>query len=612
MSKKKTLACVDNRITEQVGMLLNLKPNIQSDVKNIDDLFRIYHRVYQQNGVSESYLQSLKSSHGLVRIMYMLSYEYDSKEIIRLLPKAKNRIHQSIQRLQEGCSDSFFIFPLFTRQHTFTGIVRKIQAPDKTSADHSCFSFMVINLGDIPKPESKYNAHMEYIFSDVKPFKECLIDFSIHTEEPIHYIYHRLNKIATAKKKLPLHAKEQNVGNCYLKEMEKAFKTALIDYTHIQEVMADGKVIPVNYAVLLQKSTYEIHKEYIDTLKHRYQSDPDIIKTIDTLFNHYTFNKDIRSRIQKKSPILDSINAKDFSTQIDVRNVNLLIKNIRLLKEITKGFSPETRKELFYTLKELYQFHKNAQKLLKAIIQEPDVIPKIQRFLKKSQAKGIPARSPNFFDENTLDISIQVSSYALENLDRGLFFSKQAHQEKQHHQIEYAANVFETSNRYLQKAHMKYEIARILNQKNEYLATTKDCIENALAKNYVALSTIARVNENPYKALKYAKKAYCCQNTHRTRSNLLVCFKKMIHEYSQREQFSNALRLSMLYLKIEPYDGQIQNSISFFQEQISLLEKKTHTQSGEETKTTRSIASPNCLFHRSIPSIESFSSFDGI
>lgn len=281
---EKNLNYTERRMIDLVHQTLNQNSNNIQDYQNVVDLFKVYNKALASK-TNDDFKKSMQNSG--------LSYQNDKvleKNVLDLNPNNPN---------------SFIILPIASTTHQFAAVIRR-------EDDH--FSATVINKGERPrantfsrdevKPDGTqmYSTKIKspvFMRYDIKPHVMPKLLKNLRDSignESTHQVYHTLKNNASKVSALNIEAKNQKVGNCFIKEPENAIKFAFATKDFTKE---DFKKIEPNFIKFSSKwdsLTDQMHRNFISVIRNEF---PKISKILNIRYENYSMNKRFRELMEK-------------------------------------------------------------------------------------------------------------------------------------------------------------------------------------------------------------------------------------------------------------------------------------------------------------------------
>lgn len=267
---------------EQAEMILNEQDNFNNHRENVLDVFENFNDVLRNYGTSRSFNNSLTNS--------------------RECYKDPNQIPNYLSSIQKNTDDSFLVIPLLAKGHLFSSVIRKVEEDGKDK-----FSMLVVNMGARAAERGEHRQFEEYVFDRPDNLLMSLSNI-LSNSHAIKDVYNVLENNASQRHDIAIKARDQIVGNCYLKEVEKGIKASLVPHELVKKQrVVPGVEIPM---AVMEHAKYKIGNKTIDTEKiHLHYLDilagknPEIAPKINQMKESYMVNKMIRSYWKGKSPI---------------------------------------------------------------------------------------------------------------------------------------------------------------------------------------------------------------------------------------------------------------------------------------------------------------------
>jgi hypothetical protein len=216
--------------------------------------------------------------------------------------------------------NKFLILPIYSYGHAFSAIVKKTDAPEK-------YSVTFINLGARPfEVSGKGNAYKEYVYKK-KDALAVLKDHSYNVR--LHYpersvttqkAYRNFGQNALEEYTINVSSRDQKVGNCFLKNIEKGLRYALalglsktedqnFSEASLRVTAQSGQKLKVKFLKPIHKkgdptndlTTTQLRKELMIALSKRF---PEYENTILEEWNIYKNRKESTTNV---APVLPPI-----------------------------------------------------------------------------------------------------------------------------------------------------------------------------------------------------------------------------------------------------------------------------------------------------------------
>ena len=182
------------RIKNEAQQLLNSANNFNFDKKILFDIVRIYNKILDNK--SFEFSKSLENSEKILKSEDLEEYDkYINEELY----------------LENNNSDSFIILPMFSGDHAFYGILRKI---------NNDYSYTIINKG----ARGRHAKYEEYIIFDIPNFMKFLKKISVQGSVKTEEIYSNILDFSKEKNLIRVDSNNQKIKNCLAKELEAAIK----------------------------------------------------------------------------------------------------------------------------------------------------------------------------------------------------------------------------------------------------------------------------------------------------------------------------------------------------------------------------------------------------
>ena len=381
------------RIMNQASQVLNYSSNVYFDKENLVDIVRIYNEILDDGNID--FKNSLNNTRKLLEADGLNEYD----EFIRK--------YENNSLLENNNRDSFIILPMFSDNHAFYGVLRKID--DK-------YNFTIVNRGD----RSSYGQYEEVIINDDKfpDFINFLKGVSSQNSNITTYaIYVGVSVFSSEYHTLRVESQPQKVGNCFIKELESAIRYAKWSRDKNIEELRNSKE-PMNPKWNI--SNKEMHRRYIEKLK---SENIDLSDKLGELFDLYAINKDIRDVMRinaqnKKELTLDDLKGiykdsenalKDFLKTVDIYNFRLFKDEI--IKMVKDNGTPEENKQiddiakLYSNLVYKYTYKRITDKSLEAY---KDNFANLANQLKEGYANMYYTEALNSYIRKNTDESLEL------------------------------------------------------------------------------------------------------------------------------------------------------------------------------------------------------------
>lgn len=358
------------RILEHAEMLINVQSNYNMQKESVLDVFQHLNDILRDLGAPRGFQSSIKTS----------------KDCFEDLSK----VPSEIQKLKPNNDDSFIIFPLLATGHLFSSVIRK-----REENGHEKYSLLVVNLGGRSGEKGNHEQYEEFVFNSREKLMKAL-DFS-RAVTPVSKVYASFNLNSDEKYINTIKSRDQIVGNCYLKEVEKGIKAALIPYEDVKSsritygnklkfkddtqtfdvyslgagnvavssptlklVNKDIKPVTAKYRVKgITHKTEFIHKAYLEMLA---KQAPEVADKLKSIHDSYSINKQIRAFLKHEKPL--NLSVTEINKNIDYKTMMALI--IEQSKAIMNG-----KRRDFGPLKEACQLNKL---VIKTYQEDPSVV----------------------------------------------------------------------------------------------------------------------------------------------------------------------------------------------------------------------------------------------
>lgn len=296
------------RIENQVKQILNCAVNFNLDKENLFDVVRIYNKILENK--SRVFSQSLIYTANLLKGQSFEDYdEYIRKGVF----------------LENDNSDSFLIFPMFSNNHAFYGILRKVNCE---------YSYTIVNRGD----RWFHQKYEEYIIYDIKKFMEFLKEVSVQTTKKTEEIYQTVLELSKNNEVNLIRVDQvaQKNDNCFIKELESAIKYAYSTRKGNESGISIRKLREKDCFLHRPRwniSNLEMHGKYVEELK---KENANLSESLDYIYKAYIINKRIK-KLSKTLPLksvidevfINSIDpVRDFLKMVDIDNLKKLVMQI--------------------------------------------------------------------------------------------------------------------------------------------------------------------------------------------------------------------------------------------------------------------------------------------
>ena len=314
------------RIINQARQILNYSSNTYFDKNNLVDVVRIFNNILLNK--SDEFTRSLNNT------MEILKNEGIQQKFIASLENNNN--------------SSFVILPMFSLNHAFYGVLRKI---------NNEYSFTIVNRGD----RGTYKQYEEFVIEDGKlpQFIAFLKrverqDSKIKTQD----IYIGFSEFSTKHYSLNVVSLPQKVGNCFIKELEAAIKYAFStrNETKINVLNLRDNTKP-KFTPKWDLETFEIHDRYIKSLE---QENVELAPMLEDIYRMYFTNKLIRKNTNDDTISMEVLNrifyenddvVGSFLRSVDMYNFNKLKVQI---EAIVDNYTTEDVKQDYLVIKDAY------------------------------------------------------------------------------------------------------------------------------------------------------------------------------------------------------------------------------------------------------------------
>lgn len=372
------------RILEQAEMLTNESQNFNQYNENISDLYRLYNKIIMDMGSSSLFQYSLNSS--------------------RAVFENKISIEDSVEKLLKGKDDSFLVLPITTNNHLFSCLIR-----NTTEQDLNLYSAILINAGS----RENQNKYEEYLFTNKEDLNHALRQTLNNTQNTVKDVYNIFNNLSDVHLESSLDSRDQVVGNCFIKELEKGIKLStnpheFIKYARIERDKKIEHLLPVKFTINNKDiPTEEIHLKYIAILKEEH---PNLSNDLDDIKNRYVNNKMLRDFLKTGNiePIKDNIN--DIVKQISEKTILYALSNRQTSLKNIDSYSIKypVLEKLSFDLDVLNDFIKQLSKLSKK--QDPEIYEQYKDELNTDS--DLHKNYPVFWKQMRMENSVAIDHIA--------------------------------------------------------------------------------------------------------------------------------------------------------------------------------------------------------
>jgi hypothetical protein len=321
LENENQLTYKERSIIDLAQQVLNRKINFFQEEDNIKELFRVYANAYKEN--------------------YSLEY-YNSMEKSRDTYKKSDSLPLALKKLKDDEASSFLIVPIEAKGHMFAAVVRKI---------NNEYSVVVVNKG------SRGDNHKfeEYIMS----YQKMISTFEKLTDNPkIESIYDYFKANSRKKFILPIAAKNQKVGNCFIKEPENAIKFATTTANYSTSDFENLRQVKIKMKLGWPTGAKSAHSKFINQLIKDY---PNLKEILNSELKIYLANKAFRNYLNLNMDPKEAV-ILAYSSLEDTKGLDTNTKVKELLKYVTLDTIIQSNKEFNKFSKKLFN-NKEAKKL---------------------------------------------------------------------------------------------------------------------------------------------------------------------------------------------------------------------------------------------------------
>jgi hypothetical protein len=539
------------RILEQVGMILNQQPNLNSFKENVDDLLRIYGDVLVHNGVEENFRKSLGDSRDYFKNFPALNQSIDTAFFARNLMR-------NIGKLRLGDEKSFFLHPLLGGDHLFVGIIRKIKEVDEiTQKEQEKYSFVVVNLGDRKLEENKNTSHIEYLFHQRKDLDMFLLKSGKKNFEEVDQIYEELQEKANEFYYLNIYARDQRLGNCYIKEFEKGIKTALIPLERLKASRIKGCNIKAGFFETIGKSTFQMHQEYIGQLLKENKNDPELVDKINQFFMAYRVNKDIKRIFVKNDKPPDY-----FSLEVILKNMNSM--NLRIVGEYKEAFqaifkncSGEQMNMAKAILASIYKLDHQGHEISSMNGQGEDFNRQLLDFIKKMKDIQMSKYAPFLYQEKTIQMSKKCYKVATEILEKAREYTKAGDELLREKEDKSAMEKFLLADEFYDNAQRFFEKSYQVDSRNLHALRAREIVIYNKVINFQEMLKIYESKQDWENGVLLAKIVHANLTNTMTSDLYKDILKKAYRDHYEKKEFAKALGYMDELIEVEPQNKNL-------------------------------------------------------
>jgi nicotinamide mononucleotide adenylyltransferase len=335
---------LENRINEQVRMILNIGTNKAGNFKNIEDLFEISAEVLdtilkEKNDISKTEIQLFKES--LNNSLKLAKY---NRKLISKQAKY-DRILFLINGLKVN-NNSFLIFPksYITNKRYFLSSSHKVSILIRKKNDGT-FSYVVNDKDKEYKSNSK-EMLVEYIIPNKNKLLNLLVD---SIKQPFDMFNQHIlnNSLNRNKTNYNIPTMPQIISNCYLKEIEFGIKNAFLTR---KNSFSD---VEKNYLKSVEKlNTEDFHIGYVKKLLEKYktQISKSFILSIKNLIDNYKENKFFQRELRKLLESTKTLKNDKLDQAITKQIPNLLKRSFKT-NDIKIAFNKLNYSSYYKTIK---------------------------------------------------------------------------------------------------------------------------------------------------------------------------------------------------------------------------------------------------------------------
>ncbi len=527
------------RVLENVGMLLNQQGNINQFYDNVKETFSVYGEVLINNGVSNDFKESIERSRDYFGILPVNNPIIGKKFHFGMLK-------YNLDILKPGERDSFFLVPLNTEGHLFTGLVRKIDEKEDV------YSLISTNLGQRSFEKFDKGTHIEYIFRDrneLESFLRVAGNTRLKAVEDVNFF---LKEGSDEKYILNIQAKDQKAPNCFTKEIDKGIKTALLSLEDLAKARERGVTVKAGFEASIGKSTFVMHKEFIETFKRKYSDQPELLKEINEAFLAYTINKDIRARILGKQTILNNCNFDIALKYIDSKNISFLSKDEGLIKKIFPNLSKNKKEYLKLAISQLNEINNYTKNITKMELKDNEISEKVNEYIEKMMDQNIKTYFPICYAESTMKVSSHFFEKGYACFKEGLRHTSSLNEFLSKEQHEATEKYFDLAEKSYNRAALFFEYSYIIDNRNLSAHKSQEISKkNSLSIIQERINDDVK-NQNWKKALINAKRAYEIEGNEKTKTRYENILDINIEINLEKGNLEKALFFSKSLLKLSP------------------------------------------------------------
>lgn len=494
------------RILEQAEMIVNTKSNSSFQIESKLDIFQNFSEILKGYGFSFAFQKSLENSKNCCEF--------------------EGAVEREIHRLQNQ-DDSFLILVNDTYGHVFSTVIKKYKEQEQDK-----YSAMLVNVGYRKTETGKHHKYEEYVFTNKNKLIEVLS--FVKDSASVSDIYRLFKESSDEDYINIIHGEEQNIRNCYLKEIEKGIKASMIPILTIIDTRIDsdfkGEIFKniayrakfnINNNVI---ETEKIHSDYFDLLA---DENPDIAQELIELKKSYLVNKNIRDSMGNETNIQYSQ---------DEMNKNIDIKTMKkIIVCYYKGFDVSK----FIDSSDMKKIGNLVVKIADNEVSAFDEFNKISGYLKE--------KYPRFYENASNEVSVILSTLANKKYNKSI-------DEKNSNELEKAVSLAVNAYTLYQNnsvaidiiargyEHLKDKKSAVeYHEKNLGLRTEPNIRKKLRSKINQLCSEISNtelINNRFESALEYLNKM---DNEAVNKNELLKEFKKSLTEYNKAKYSGNKM-----------------------------------------------------------------------
>lgn len=250
-----------NDIKNYIGQLLSDSGNTNNDYEYQALTFDIYKDIIKQNYLND-----------------FVPKNFDINSFEKSLDESKlyHNLHNNIDFSSLNDHNRFLILPLSSEKHNFSCLISR-------EKDNKNLSVTLVNLGSLPS-ENSNSSYVEYIIEE-SYLKSLLQKYAQNPRksfrrESVEFVYNDFAQNSQAVYPLNISSRRQKVGNCFIKNIEKAIRLALsksltrtIDSEFNDEDLRFNGINEKPYRIKFMKPLQKgIHKSnYINTIDFKRQ-----------------------------------------------------------------------------------------------------------------------------------------------------------------------------------------------------------------------------------------------------------------------------------------------------------------------------------------------------